>query len=120
MDAYARHLRARGLRDASIHAYTGWVGRLPGDPLTLTADDLEVWIAAHDWAPATRAKCVQALHDFYRWAVHAGLITVDPSAGLRPGRVPRPTPDPCPGRRSTPHPSPTSGRSSPAARTVRR
>ena len=90
MDAYVAHLQARGLRPATITAYTGWLRRLPADPDTLSAAEIEAWIGAHDWAPATRAKCVQALRDYYRWR---GSDVAD---GLRPGRVPRPTPDPCP------------------------
>jgi hypothetical protein len=44
---YQAHLVARGLRPNTIRAYVQWVQRLPGDPLTMTAEDIEGWIAGH-------------------------------------------------------------------------
>ena len=90
---YATHLQARGLRPATIHAYLWWLHRAAtdlGDLDGLTTADLEAWIAAHHWAPASQRKCVQALQAYYRWR---GLATAVP---LHPARVPRAVPDPCP------------------------
>ena len=58
--AYRSHLAARGLRPATIRAYTQWVDRLSPHPDTLTCEDIEAWIAAHP-RYATRAYAVS--HD---------------------------------------------------------
>lgn len=101
LDAWTRHLKARALRPASIKAYRGWVTRLcafhgDADPLTLTPDDLEAWVGAHDWRPNSHQKAVQAVQYFYRWARSKGLIDADPSVELVPAQAPRPIPNPCP------------------------
>lgn len=99
--AYTRHLKARGLRPASITAYTGWLRRLSewadDAPLTaMTGEDLETWIATHDWKPNSHRKAVQAIQGFYRWMLADGRIDADPSTGLRPAKAARPVPSPCP------------------------
>lgn len=97
---YKAHLRARGLRPATVAAYTGWVQRLTTwlghDPATATTEDLEAWIAAHDWAPNSHQKAVQAIQYFYRWLTVTGRIDADPAATLTPARKPRPVSRPCP------------------------
>ena len=101
LDLWTQHLRARGLRPATIDAYTGWVRRLASwadaDPATLTADELERWLAQHpDWKPWTHAKAVAAVSYYFRWLVRTGRRDDDPAADLRPARRPQPCPDPCP------------------------
>lgn len=97
---YRQHLRSRGLRPATIRAYSAWLDRLEAwaqrDILTLTAEDLERWLTAHDWAPASHAKAVQAIRAFYMWAHLTGRTDTNPAAGLRGARVPHGVPDPCP------------------------
>ena len=99
--AWTRHLAGRGLRDATITAYTGWVDRLADwagdDPATLTTDDLERWLAEHrHWKPNTHAKAVASVRYFYRWLYDTGRRGDNPAAALRPARCPTPVPDPCP------------------------
>lgn len=97
---YTQHLRSRGLRPATIRAYISWLTRLQqwadADLTDLDVEDLEAWIAAHRWAPASHAKAVQALRAFYLWASLTGRMDHDPALGLRGARVPRGVPDPCP------------------------
>ena len=98
---YEQHLAARGLRDATITAYVGWVQRLASwadaDPATLSADDLERWIGEHrHWKPWTHQKATQAAIYYYGWLAERGLREDNPAAGLRPARRPTPVPDPCP------------------------
>ena len=100
VDVYRRHLRSRGLRPATVRAYSSWLARLEAwadrDLLELTTDDLEQWLTSHDWAPASHAKAVQALRAFYQWAHLSERIDTNPAAGLRGARVPHGVPDPCP------------------------
>lgn len=100
LTAYARHLKARNLRPATITAYLSWLRRLNDwaecGLLALDLEDLEEWIAEHDWAPASHVKAVQALRGFYQWAVDTNRITADPSASLQTSRIPRGKPNPCP------------------------
>ena len=101
LDAWTQHLCARGLRDATIDAYTGWVRRLgqwaDADPDTLTADDLERWMAAHrHWKPNTHAKAVMSVRYYYGWLQATGRRQDNPAAHLHPARRPAPCPDPCP------------------------
>ena len=95
--AYRSHLAARGLRPATIRAYTQWVDRLSPHPDTLTCEDIEAWIAAHpQWKPNTNAKAVQAIRFYYAWLRSTGRRDDDPTVDLRPARVPRPSANPCP------------------------
>ena len=100
LGAYRRHLKARNLRPASITAYMSWLTRLDRwaecSILHLDLEDLEEWIAEHDWAPASHVKAVQALRGFYGWAFESGRIHDDPTSALQSGRVPRGKPNPCP------------------------
>ena len=63
---YHQHLQGRGLRPTTIRAYTSWLSRLQADTdadlLDLSTEDLEAWLVTHQWAPASHAKAVQALH----------------------------------------------------------
>lgn len=97
---YRQHLQGRGLRPATISAYSAWLTRLQSwasaDILTLDAEDLEEWLTSHDWAPASHAKAVQAIRAFYMWAHLTGRTDTNPAAGLRGARVPHGVPDPCP------------------------
>lgn len=100
VEQYRHHLRSRGLRPATVTAYSAWLLRLEqwcgGDVLALTADDLERWLVEHRWAPASHAKAVQALRAFYAWAHDSGRADHNPAAGLRAATVPCGVPDPCP------------------------
>lgn len=100
LDEYVTHLKARGLRPASISSYVGWVRRLHKwlrMPLeTATTADLERWLAAHDWKPNTHSKAVQSVQYYNRWLLDTGRIAVDPSVSLRAARVPTAVPNPCP------------------------
>ena len=97
---YESHLKARGLRPATVVAYCGWLHRLTTwldhDPATATTEELEAWIASHDWAPNSHAKAVQAIRYYYRWLHETGRIASNPAATLVPARSPRPISTPCP------------------------
>lgn len=97
---YTRHLKARGLRPASVEAYVGWVRRWQkwiDKPLrSATAADLERWLAAQSWSANTHNKAVQSVKYFYAWMRDTGRIEVDPTEKLQPARVPRPGPKPVP------------------------
>lgn len=99
VDAWLDTLRAEGARPGTVklkeHYLADLARRVP--PLSATATDLVDWFNAHDWAPETRKSARSAVRGFYRWALLSGLITVDPTANLRPVHVPvskpRPTPE---------------------------
>lgn len=97
---YQAHLKARGLRPATVTAYAGWLHRLADwlghDPDTATTEQLEGWIAAHDWSPNSHSKAVQAIRYYYRWLCDTGRRQDNPAATLTPARSPRPVSHPCP------------------------
>lgn len=99
LTAYHAHLQAKGLRAATTRVYCDWPKRLAADtgPLrTLTRADIEAWISAQTWQPATQRKAVQALRYFFAWMLDVGLIDRDPAASLVCARQPRAIPHPCP------------------------
>lgn len=101
LTAYRRHLVSRGLRPATVDAYTGWVRRLSqwahADADTLSADDLECWLADHPhWRPWTHSKAVRSIAYYYAWLQASGRRDDNPAADLHPARSPAPCPDPCP------------------------
>ncbi len=84
---WAEHLRALGRSPRTIESRTYWPERMLSDlgmsPWTVTADDIERWLAwPHQWQPASRYVVVVALRQFFAWAHEHGHRADDPAAGL--------------------------------------
>lgn len=62
--------------------------------LDASVQELEAWLSAQDWKPATRRSYRAALRAFYKWAVTAGLLDHSPAHELPSVRVPRGLPRP--------------------------
>jgi len=56
--------------------------------MTATTSDLVAWLDQPGWKPATRRAVRSSLRAYYKWALDAGVRPDDPSAKLRPIRVP--------------------------------
>ena len=102
----AAHLQwcaERNLRPATIEARVGELGRLQRfteTPLVdTTAEQLSDWWGdmTNRVSPDARATSLSHVREFFRWAVRAGHLAVDPSVHLsrprRRRRLPRPAPD---------------------------
>lgn len=67
------------------------------DLATCTPEHLAAWLAAHEhWAPSTKASARSSLTTFFSWAHKHGHRADNPSADLKPVRVPMPPPKPVP------------------------
>lgn len=82
-----------GLRTYHLTRAAEAIQRSPAD---LDVEDLIQWLAAQDWAPATRRSYRSSLRAFYRWAIDTGRVTTSPAHALPPVRVPRGRPHPTP------------------------
>lgn len=95
------HLRAAGYSERTVGDRANLIGRvhrtLPHGVDVATDSELATFLATPRWSAETRKTYYTHLVGFYRWAVDAGWLDFDPSAGLRrpsvPPRVPRPTDD---------------------------
>lgn len=100
LDGFIQHLRAGGaaastvrLRRMHLERALTWLGVAPW---TITTDDLEGYLAAHEWAPETRKSVRSSLRAFYSWAEEAGHVEIDPSRRLPNVSVPQGKPKPAP------------------------
>jgi integrase len=101
LHGYELHLRAAGRRPGTIEQRLGWARRLTRelpDWQHATTAELEAWLACPSWAPETRKAARASARCLYGWALAAGEVEVDPSAGLAPVRVPEAQPRPAPER----------------------
>ena len=98
VERWLNTLQAEGLRPGTIRLKAHYLDDLSRvvAPLTATTDDLVAWMNSHDWQPETRKSARAAVRGFYQWAMAERLITLDPSARLRPVRVPPGKPKPTP------------------------
>lgn len=85
-EAITAYLDHRAAGRASVESLKAWrsdlqhlARRAPGHPWHLTADDLERYAVAHDWARQTARRRRQSVLDFYRWAQRRGFVTVNPA-----------------------------------------
>ncbi|MBA2558449.1 MAG: site-specific integrase [Propionibacteriales bacterium] len=95
--------RRSGATDATLHHRRGNLRRLgerlPCDLLDATPAHLETWqsnLLRADLSLSTIATYTTHAVTFYRWAVDAGHLDVDPSARLPRTKVPRRRPRPIP------------------------
>ncbi len=101
IEGFIRHLRAIGrspdtvkLRRAQLYRLARDVGR--SRPALVRLADVEDWIGAQTWTPATRRSHRDAVRTFYAWFVKCGAIAVSPVEDLAPGRPSVPNPRPVP------------------------
>lgn len=105
LPAYVTSLRAAGRSPGTIRLhrhYLNHAARFAPAPWSATTFQLTRALAVKSWTAETRKSCRGTLVSFYRWAHRAGLVDVDPAAGLPsitvpPGR-PRPAPEAVLGR----------------------
>ncbi len=98
LDAYVRHLTARGLSPATIALRRSfvrrWAASADGDDVL---DTMTTWLADHPaWSPQTRASAAASLRSWLRWARRTGIGAPDPSlidVPRVPTRTARPIPD---------------------------
>lgn len=64
------------------------------DPLTVTAVELEAWLATPGWSDWTRVAYHGHLRSFFGWMVDSGRRVDDPTARLRAPRTPSASPRP--------------------------
>jgi integrase len=99
LDGWEQHQAALGRSPESTRTYRSYLIRLatehPDGPGTVDGRAVVAWFAAHPhWRPATRKSARKALACFFRWAVDAGVLEVDPSTALGPITVPAGVPRP--------------------------
>ena len=95
---HLEYLRLRGLADGTIdarrRALTRMIPALPRPLLYSTPADLLAWRAALQIGPEAIRTYVSHAHQFYAWAVSAGLLTRNPADALpvprKTRRLPRP------------------------------
>lgn len=97
---WTAYLRASGGSERTGKLYRSHLaalGRVEADPWAVDPTRLVAWLAGRDLQPETRRSIRATLRSFYRWALAAGLVAVDPTALLPsvrvPAAVPRPAPD---------------------------
>ncbi len=98
---YRQYLLARGNSLGTITQRIGDLHRLGPtfpDLLAVTSQDLEEYLArrARTWKPEYNKRIRTSLRIFYQWALREGRISVDPTFGLAPVRIPRALPRPAP------------------------
>lgn len=94
-------MRRRNATERTLHHRRGNLARLAKRlpcPLRAATDrDLELWQARLTVSSSSVATYTSHTRGFYRWALDAGLVEVDPSAKLPmpkiPARLPRPIPE---------------------------
>lgn len=101
--SYLRHLRAANLAPATIKTYGEAVRTfdaylvacgLPTDVRAVEREHVEAFVTEQlsRWRPATAANRFRGLQRFFAWLVEEGEIDADPTARLRPPRVPEQPP----------------------------
>lgn len=95
---WAMEMRAEALSERTITGRIGTVTRigveLDVDPVHITTQDVAAFIGRPGWSPGTRQLRFGELRAWCRWLVRSGRRDDDPTAALRPPRVPRRTPRP--------------------------
>jgi|GEM_PF-1057294 len=91
---YRQHLRARGLSDGTVAQRLLHVESLHAsfpDIVAVTTVDMEQYLSRrrHTHKPESRRSMRSSWQSFYKWALSAGLIDVDPAVKLEPVRLPR-------------------------------
>ncbi len=100
--SWATWMRAAGRPGSTIYLRTYHVRRtfmeMPdADPLSVTTEDLVVWLGSKTWKPNTRRSNLTSLRVFFTWAQATGRRQDNPAALMPtvkvPRGMPRPTPD---------------------------
>ena len=100
IDAYLSWLSAGGSGAATLRLRRHYLRHLSGaasdGPWEVTPEQVTAYVASGRWAPETRKSARSTCRSFYGWAVATSRTATDPTAGLRPVRVPAGVPKPCP------------------------
>lgn len=102
--AHCASLRAGGLSKRTIAAREEWLRRadreMPFGVVEADRNELEIFLGARDWAPATRQKAYYHLRSFYLWGcdpvngADGPILADDPMNGMRRPTTPRGEPRP--------------------------
>lgn len=99
LEGYFTAMRAAGRSPGTIRLHRHYLGLLADAqraPWRVTTGDLQQLLGVEHWAPETRKGARSVFRGFYRWGHGAGLVDVDPAAGLDPVRVPKAVARPAP------------------------
>ncbi|CAB5216953.1 XerD Site-specific recombinase XerD [uncultured Caudovirales phage] len=90
--------RAAGKATSTIRNRASYVHMMAKEtnPLTITPQELQHYLASRDLSPEGRKSMVVALRSFYRWAYRRQLTAIDLSLELPSVTVPMGTPKPIP------------------------
>jgi integrase len=92
-----RSIQTVRLRSYHLRRFGRWSWRQRRRPLLeVTLDDLNDYLGAHTWAPATRRSHISSFRSFYRWARLTGRLQVEPTEHVEHVRPTRPRPHPVP------------------------
>ena len=87
---YVSWLRAGGLSEGTIHLRVHHLTRFSRhyDLATATTEDVIGWLENPTWKAATRMSARSSLRSYYKWALEADVLTVDPTAKTRSVKAP--------------------------------
>lgn len=100
IEGWTRWMVSAGRPNTTIELRRYHIERLALDlrrsPLTIDANDLAAWLAAHDWKPETRRSYRSSLRSYFGWLQAVGYRPDSPAHLLPPVSVPRAKPRPAP------------------------
>ena len=87
---YVSWLRAGGLSEGTVHLRVHHLTRFSRhyDLATATTEDVIGWLENPGWKAATRMSARSSLRSYYKWALEADVLTVDPTAKTRSVKAP--------------------------------
>jgi integrase/recombinase XerC len=92
-------LHAAGLSHGTMRQREVWLVNLShcfANPWSVTAQDLADYLSRPDWSAEYKRSGRSSIRRFYRWAMRAGHIEINPADDLDPVRVTRALPRPTP------------------------
>ena len=99
LTGFVQWLNAGGVSPGTVRVRSRYVGhflRVNPDPRQVTSSEVAAFLASPGWKPETRRSARASIRVFFHWAIDANLISIDPTKGIRPVKVPRSLPRPAP------------------------
>ncbi len=96
VDQFRNYQLARGLSPATVRRRHLTLTRFtPGRDLeTVTATDIEAWLASLDVTSQSRGMYLSDIRAFWKWGINHDIFTVDPTHKIVPPKRPNYVPDP--------------------------
>lgn len=85
---------AAGTIELRISLLRRWWAHTDGRPFRAGWRQVEGFVDAQSWSPKTRRNQLSHLHELYRWAIHAGHASSDPTVRVERPRLPPDLPRP--------------------------